>query len=533
MFDNDKNALIALAPVTPADGASFRNICLLPGMANRHGLITGATGTGKTVTLQTMAETFSQMGVPVFAADIKGDLSGVAAPGGNKESVAKRVETWGLKERGFAFQAFPVEFWDVFGQQGAPVRARVSDMGHLLLSRLLNLNDTQSAVLAVVFKIAADEQLALTDLKDLQKILEYVGNNKDKYATGYGNISVASVGAIQRGLTALEHDGAEAFFGEPCLNIDDLLQTEGGKGVINILAADKLMNSPRLYTTFLLWLMNALFNSLPEVGDAEKPKLVFFFDEAHLLFNDAPKVLLENVEKVVRLIRSKGVGIYFISQSPADLPDSVLGQLGNRVQHALRAYTPSDQKALKAAARSFRPNPAFDTQTAITELGTGEALVSFLDEKGAPCPVERALILPPQGQVGPLDAAARQERLQKSFIYRHYSESRDNQSAYETLQERSRQDAEAKEAAARAEIEEKERLIREKAAEKERLAKEKAEEKERLAREKAAEKERIAQEKEEKRAAEQQKRFWSNTAKSVVVPLARQLLGSFFKRGGR
>ena len=512
MFDNEKRAFIA---ISGSEEICPKEICLVPRMANRHGLITGATGTGKTVTLQTMAETFSQMGVPVFAADVKGDLSGVAARGGNKKSVTDRVASYHLEEKGFAFQAFPVQFWDVFGETGAPVRASIADMGPLLLSRLLSLNDTQTAVLTVIFKIAQDEKLALIDLKDLRSLLEYAAGNADKYTTSYGNISAASVGAIQRGLVALEHDGAGLFFGEPALNIDDLLQTDGGKGVINILASDKLMNSPKLYTTFLLWLMTKLFDVLPEVGDPDKPKLVFFFDEAHLLFTDAPKVLVEKVEQVVRLIRSKGVGIYFISQTPSDMPDSVLGQLGNRVQHALRAYTPKDQKALKAAAQTFRANPAFDTETAIAQLGTGEALVSFLDEKGAPVPVERAFILPPQGQIGPLDAAARESMVKGSLLYRHYADARDRESAHEILTERTQSAVNAKEEAVRQKEEAKAEAQRRKEEEKARKEEEKL---------------RLAREKEEAKQAKEQRRFWGGLAKSVLAPLARQALGSIFKR---
>ncbi len=503
MLDTDKNAFVALAGTT--------EIHLLPKMANRHGLITGATGTGKTVTLQTLAETFSQMGVPVFAADVKGDLSGVAATGGNKESVLKRVESYGLQEKGFAFQAFPVQFWDVFGERGAPVRATVADMGPLLLGRLLALNETQAAVLTVVFKIAKDEGLELVDLKDLRKVLEYAAANAFKFSATYGNIATASVGAVQRGIVALEQEGAENFFGEPALNLDDLIQTEGGKGVINILAADKLMNSPRVYTTFLLWLMTRLFDLLPEVGDPDKPKLIFFFDEAHLVFSDAPKALLEKVEQVIRLIRSKGVGIYFISQSPSDIPDSVLGQLGNRVQHALRAYTPKEQKAVKVAAQSFRANPAFDVETVIGELATGEALVSFLDAKGAPQPVERAFILPPQGQIGPLDEAARAAMLQSSPVCRHYSRMLDRETAYERLSADPEKTMSAGERAAVKKAEEKARK------DEERVRKEE-------------EKARLQAEKQEQREAEQSKRFWGGVAKSVFVPVVRGLFSSLLKR---
>lgn len=437
MFDNQQRPYIAIS----AD----KEVCMEMKMANRHGLITGSTGTGKTVTLQTLAETFSQAGVPVFAADVKGDLSGVAAVGGNKESVVKRVEQYKLADKGFKFQAFPVQFWDVFGEQGIPVRATIEDMGALLLARLLNLNDTQSAVLTIIFKIAKDNDWELIDLKDLKKMLEYLGSDTSKFISAYGNISVASIGAIQRGLITLEQGGVGQFFGEPSLNIDDLIQTENGKGVINILASDKLMNSPKAYSTFLLWLMTKLFEVLPEVGDPDNPKLVFFFDEAHLLFNDAPKILLEKIAQVVRLIRSKGVGIYFISQSPSDIPDSVLGQLGNRVQHALRAYTPKDQKALKVAAQTFRSNPAYDTEKAISELGTGEALVSFLDAKGVPEPVERAFILPPEGQIGPLDETVRNKMIKSSVLYRFYAEAKDRTTAYEKLGEELDNAANAKE----------------------------------------------------------------------------------------
>ncbi len=437
MFDNQQRPYIAIS----AD----KEVCMEMKMANRHGLITGSTGTGKTVTLQTLAETFSQAGVPVFAADVKGDLSGVAAVGGNKESVVKRVEQYKLADKGFKFQAFPVQFWDVFGEQGIPVRATIEDMGALLLARLLNLNDTQSAVLTIIFKIAKDNDWELIDLKDLKKMLEYLGSDTSKFISAYGNISVASIGAIQRGLITLEQGGVGQFFGEPSLNIDDLIQTENGKGVINILASDKLMNSPKAYSTFLLWLMTKLFEVLPEVGDPDNPKLVFFFDEAHLLFNDAPKILLEKIAQVVRLIRSKGVGIYFISQSPSDIPDSVLVQLVNRFQNALRAYTPKDQKALKVAAQTFRSNPAYDTEKAISELGTGEALVSFLDAKGVPEPVERAFILPPEGQIGPLDETVRNKMIKSSVLYRFYAEAKDRTTAYEKLGEELDNAANAKE----------------------------------------------------------------------------------------
>ncbi len=433
MFDNQHRSFVAIN--------DEKEICFLPKMANRHGLITGATGTGKTISLQVLAETFSNMGVPVFAADMKGDLSGVAKIGGNKESVTKRVAQFGLAEKGFEYKSCPVQFWDVFGEQGHPVRTTVSELGPLLLERLLMLNETQGAVLSLVFKIADDNDLLLLDLKDLQKMLQYVGDNRAQFTTTYGNISSQSIGAIQRNLARLESEGGEVFFGEPELNIIDLIKTDNrGKGVINILAADKLMNSPRIYTTFLLWLLSDLFENMPEVGDMEKPKLVFFFDEAHMLFNDMPKILLEKVEQIVRLIRSKGIGIYFITQNPADIPETILGQLGNRIQHALRAYTPNDQKAVKVAANTFRANPKFDTETAITELGTGEALVSFLDEKGAPNPVERAFILPPEGQIGPITPQERTQIIQSSLLYGLYEKEVDRISAFEIIAERMQAD---------------------------------------------------------------------------------------------
>ncbi len=454
MFDNSNRAFIATN-----DEAE---VCIIPKMANRHGLITGATGTGKTVTLQTLSETFSEMGVPVFAADMKGDLSGVAKTGGNKESIRKRIDDYNLKDKGFEYKSFPVRFWDVFGEQGHPVRTTVTSMGPLLLERLLGLNETQGAILTMAFRIADDNNLLLLDLKDLQKMLQHIGDNRKDFTTKYGNISPASIGAIQRGLMRLESEGAIKFFGEPNLEITDFIQTEQGKGVINILAADKLMNSPRVYTTFLLWLLDDLYETLPEVGDLEKPKLVFFFDEAHLLFNDMPNSLLEKVEQIVRLIRSKGVGIYFCTQNPADIPQTILGQLGNRVQHALRAYTPNDLKAVKVAANTFRPNPMFDTQEAITQLNTGEALVSFLDEKGAPQMVERANILPPQGQVGPITVGERDQIIRSSLIYGVYENIIDRESAYEILSHRQ----ELLEEERRLAIEEKERVLKKKEEEK-------------------------------------------------------------------
>ena len=405
---------------------------ILPGLANRHGLITGATGTGKTVTLQKLAESFSQIGVPVFMSDVKGDLTGISQPG----SIGGRMASI-LQERGLPLPeptSCPTTLWDVFGEQGHPVRATISDMGPLLLARMLDLNDTQTGVLTLVFKIADDNGLLLLDLKDLRAMLTHVGENAKQFTTEYGNVSTASVGAIQRGLLALESQGGDKFFGEPMLNIEDLMQTVGGKGVINILSADRLMQSPRLYGTFLLWLLSELFEHLPEIGDPEKPKFAFFFDEAHLLFADAPKVLLERIELVVRLVRSKGVGVYFVTQNPIDVPDTVLAQLGNRVQHALRAFTPRDQKAVKATAQTMRANPGLDIETAITELGTGEALVSFLDEKGRPGVTQRVYVIPPGSQIGPIDDTQRKTLISGSLVAGTYDEAVDRESAYEMLQ---------------------------------------------------------------------------------------------------
>ena len=407
---------------------------LLPSMANRHGLIAGATGTGKTVTLQSLAERFSSIGVPVFMADVKGDLAGIAAAGGSNAKIEARVKE--LKLEGFTYGACPVMFWDVFGVAGHPVRATISEMGPLLLARILELNETQSGVLAAVFKIADDNGLLLLDLKDLRAMLQFAGDNASELRTKYGNISTASVGAIQRGLLTLESQGGEKFFGEPALDLADLMQTEGGRGVISILAADKLLANPRVYSTLLLWVLSELYETLPEVGDPEKPKLVFFFDEAHLLFNDAPRELLERIEQVVRLVRSKGVGVFFVTQNPLDVPDKVLGQLGNRVQHALRAFTPRDQQAVKAAATTFRQNPKVDVEKSITELAVGEALVSFLDEKGSPTPVERAFVIPPGSRIGPLTAEERRAAMAKSLVAGHYEKAVDRESAYEQLKAR-------------------------------------------------------------------------------------------------
>ena len=422
----------ALSIARTADGT---DLDLLPGLANRHGLITGATGTGKTVTLQVMAERFSRIGVPVFMADVKGDLAGIGAAGTMSPKLAERLKR--IKADTPEFGACPVVFWDVYGKQGHPVRATVSDMGPLLLARLLNLNDIQAGVLTLVFKIADDAGLLLLDMKDLRAMLQFAAENAKQFSTDYGNISAASIGAIQRGLLEIDQQGGGRFFGEPMLDIDDLLQTgERGRGVINILAADDLMNAPKLYSTLLLWMLSELYEHLPEVGDPEKPKIVFFFDEAHLLFDDAPAALLEKIEQVVRLIRSKGVGVYFVTQNPLDVPETVLGQLGNRVQHALRAFTPKDQKAVKTAADTLRANPKLDTGKAITELAVGEALVSFLEPNGNPAIVERAWILPPASRIGPLAPAERDAIIAASVLRGHYEQAIDRESAYEKLKAR-------------------------------------------------------------------------------------------------
>lgn len=413
---------------------------ILPKMANRHGLIAGATGTGKTVTLQSLAEQFSHIGVPVFMADVKGDLAGMSQMGGGNPKVEARVQQLALSE--FSYKKCPVTFWDVFGEKGHPVRTTIAEMGPLLLARLLNLNDVQGGVLNAVFKIADDKGWLLLDLKDLRTMMQHAAENAAEYQTNYGNISAASVGAVQRSLLELETQGADQLFGEPALNLDDLMQTDAqGRGIVNILASDKLFNSPRIYATLLLWLLSELFEKMPEAGDLDKPKLVFFFDEAHLLFNDAPEALLQKIEQVVRLIRSKGVGVYFVSQNPLDIPDMVLGQLGNRVQHALRAFTPRDQKAVKSAADTFRSNPKVNVAIAITELGVGEALVSFLDEKGIPTPVERTFICPPGSRIGPITDGERMDTVKASSVFGFYEKLVDRESAYEILKVRAEQTA--------------------------------------------------------------------------------------------
>ena len=402
-------------------------------MANRHGLIAGATGTGKTVTLQVLAETFSQAGVPCFMADMKGDLSGISQKGKLSGFIEKRCTEFGIDPSGLAFEGCPVRFYDVYGEQGHPMRTTVENMGPMLLARLLDLNDTQSGVLSLTFKIAQDEQLHLVDMKDLRLMLDYVAKNSKKYSTTYGSVSTASIGAIQRSLLTLEEQGGDKFFGEPAFDIYDLLQTEGGRGVMNILAADKLMLQPKLYSTFLMWLLTTIYEKMPEIGDMELPKMIFFFDEAHMLFKDTSKALTDKIEQIVRLIRSKGIGVYFISQSPSDLPEAILGQCGNRVQHALRAFTPKDQAAVKAAAQTFRANPEFSTEREILELGTGEALVSFLDAKGAPSVVEKAKILFPLSQIGAITDEQRAQAMNSSRVAGKYDTPVDRESAFEKI----------------------------------------------------------------------------------------------------
>ena len=411
---------------------SDEKVFLEPKMANRHGFIAGASGTGKTITLKVLAESFSQLGVPVFLADIKGDLAGMCKAGVHSESMEKRINKLGIED--WRYRVFPTRFWDIYGEYGHPVRTTVSEMGPMLLSRLMDLSDVQSDVLNLVFKIADDKGLLLIDIKDLKAMLRYVGENRAEFSAEYGNMSAQSLGAIQRSLITLEDEGGAEFFGEPAIDIRDWMQRdEQGRGYINVLHSVKLVQNPTLYATFMLFLMSELFEKLPERGDAEKPEMVFFFDEAHLLFSDAPKVLVQKIEQVVKLIRSKGVGIYFISQSPSDIPDSVLAQLSNRVQHALRAYTPSEQRAVRAAAQTFRPNPAFSTETAITELATGQALVSFLDAKGVPGIVEKAMILPPQSAMGPIDDERRKAEIEADDLYGKYEDEVDNESAYEII----------------------------------------------------------------------------------------------------
>ena len=457
MYDKERGLYIAHCDNGP--------LSIIGKMANRHGLVAGATGTGKTVTLQVLAESFCQIGVPCFMADMKGDVSGISQPGKLSSFIEKRMPEFGIENP--EFQPCPVRFYDVYGEQGHPMRATVSQMGPQLLSRLLGLNETQDGVLSIVFRVADERGLKILDIKDLRATLDFVAKNAGEYATKYGNIATASVGAIQRAILQLENQGADKFFGEPAFDIDDLMQTEGGKGVMSVLAADKLMMQPKLYSTFLLWLLSDIYSKLPEVGDLDKPKLIFFFDEAHMLFEDTTKALTDKIEQVIRLIRSKGVGIYFVTQSPADIPENILGQLGNRVQHALRAYTPKDQKAVKTAADTFRANPAFKTDEAIMNLGTGEALVSFLDEKGAPSVVERAKVLFPLSQIGAITEGQRLDIIKQSGIYGKYDTAVDNISAYEILMEEAEKAQQAANDAAAAKEEEAQKAATAKAKEKE------------------------------------------------------------------
>ena len=485
---------------------------LLPKMANRHGLIAGATGTGKTITMKVMAESFSDMGVPVFLADAKGDLTGMCMAGEDSENIRSRVEKFALED--FQLKSYPTRFWDIFGEHGVPIRVTVSDMGPMLLSRLLGLTDVQSGVLNIVFRVADDHGLLLLDLKDLRAMLQYVGDNRAEFTTQYGNVSTASIGAIQRALLAFEDEGGEQFFGEPALDIRDWMRTDSdGRGFINVLHAQRLMHSPTVYSTFLLWMLTELFERLPEIGDPDKPRMIFFFDEAHLLFADAPKALVQKIVQVVKLIRSKGVGVYFISQSPSDIPDDVLAQLSNRIQHALRAYTPAEQKAVRATAKAFRENPSFDAEQVLMELGVGEALVSFLDEEGIPGMVERAKILPPQSLMGPADEGKVEKLIVADEFDLKYRENVDRESAYEILARATEELAlqrqrEEEEAAA-----EKERLREEAAAEK-------ARQKEIAAEEKAAEKRAAARSKAMQRAA-------TNAANSVARAVGTNLINSF------
>ncbi|MCR5268811.1 MAG: DUF853 domain-containing protein [Lachnospiraceae bacterium] len=546
------------------------NVYIYPKMANRHGLIAGATGTGKTVTLKVMAESFSDAGVPVFLADAKGDLAGMCRPGVNSEDMIKRMEYFGLAEAGFDFTSYPVNFWDVYGEKGMPLRTTVSEMGPLLLARIMGLNDVQTDILNVVFKIADDNQLLLIDTKDLKKMLQFVSDNTKEFSMEYGNLPPTSLAAIVRAVVALESDGGEQFFAEPALDIKDWLATDNnGRGFIQVLDCQRLMQNPKTYSMFLLWMISELFETLPEAGDLEKPRMVFFFDEAHMLFDNAPRVLLEKIEQVVKLIRSKGVGIYFITQNPKDIPDGVLNQLGTKVQHALHAYTPNEQKAMRAAAAGLRENPAFDTYTVLSELGTGEALISVLGEDGVPTIVERSRVLPPASQMGAIDDGTRNEVINNCHLQSKYDYYVDNESAFERLtayyseleekaaeeraaMERQHEEERAKAAEERAAererlaaakeeerervAAEKERIAAEKAAEKERIAAEKAAEKERIAAEKAAEKERIAAEKAEAKKAEQKTRAIKTATKSVASSAAgtigRELGNTFGKSVG-
>lgn len=513
--------------------AGEKRVYIYPKMANRHGMIAGATGTGKTITLKVMAESFSDCGVPVFLADVKGDLAGMCQTGVMNESLQKRIDKMGLAEDGFGFHAYPTNFWDVYGEKGMPLRTTISEMGPLLLSQIIDLNDTQTDVLTVVFKIADDEGMLLIDTKDLKSMLQYVGENNKEYALEYGSVSRQSLSAIVRAVVALEAEGGDQFFGEPALDIRDWLCTDcNGKGFIQVLDCQKLIQNPTMYATFLLWMMSELFETLPEAGDLEKPRMVFFFDEAHMLFNNASKALLSKVEQVVKLIRSKGVGIYFITQTPKDIPDGVLSQLGNKVQHALHAYTPKEQKATKAAADSFRVNPEFDTYDTLLELGVGEALVSVLDEKGVPTMVENCKILPPQSQMGALDDSARDSHVKSGLLYIKYDQMIDRDSAYEFLQRKALSDEEAQKKAAEEAEAEKARQKEEAAAEKEREKQELAAERQRQREEAAAEKARLKAEEAERKAAEKAAAAKEKQVKSAVGRVASSAAGTLGRELG-
>lgn len=525
--------------------AQGEKICILPKMANRHGLIAGATGTGKTITLKVLAESFSDAGVPVFLADVKGDLSGMCRPGMDSGDMQERISHFGLEECGFHYDSYPTTFWDVYGRMGIPLRTTISDMGPILLARLMDLNVTQTDILTIIFKIADDQNLLLIDTKDLKSMLQYVSENSAEFSAQYGNIAKQSAATILRNVVALEAQGAEQFFAEPALNIADWFTTGiGGKGMINVLDCRELVNNKTLYSTFLLWMLSELYTILPEVGDLEKPRMVFFFDEAHLLFHDISKALRDKIEQVVKLIRSKGVGVYFITQSPKDVPDEVLSQLGNKIQHALHAYTPSDMKNIKAAADSFRINPAFKTDEVLTNLGIGEALISVLDETGTPGIVQHCRVLPPQSLMGGISDEEKQQEIKINNLYLRYQDMFDRDSAYETLERKREQDAQdrAQQAEALARAKEEERLAKEQAREEERLAREQAKEEARLAREKARQEEKLAREKEREEQKKQQavksgiNRVAGSAAGTIGRELGNQLGsavgGSFGKRLG-
>lgn len=509
-------------------------VYIYPKMANRHGMIAGATGTGKTVTLKVLAESFSSCGVPVFLADVKGDLAAMCRPGEENEKVRERMDAMNLEEYGFDFQAYPTTYWDIYGEKGMPLRTTISEMGPLLLGRILDLNDTQADILTIIFKIADDEGLLLLDTKDLKSMIQYVSEHSKEYALEYGNMAKQSLAAILRAVIALEAEGGDKFFGETALNITDWMCTSyEGKGTIQVLDCQKLINNPTMYSTFLLWMMSELFETLPEAGDRDRPKMVFFFDEAHLLFDNASKTLLTKIEQVVKLIRSKGVGIYFITQNPKDIPEGIMGQLGTKIQHALRAYTPAEQKAAKAAAQSFRENPEFDTYEAITQLATGEALVSTLDEEGIPTVVQKCTILPPQSQMGALDDVIRKDEMMNNLLYAKYTQELDRESAYEILSKKVIAEAE-EEAAEKAAIEaEKQKLKEEeaarKAAEKEALALEKQKEREAV----AAEKQKLKEQEAARKAAEKEEAAKDRRRKSAIKKVASSATGTIGREIGK